>query len=255
MPRTKTTARPAPEGEPPAKRAKKASKHVIETTSEHYMQIDKVLGYTVFWNAALNELFGYCAYTQKVLPYIFFPVLTREPDTQGQLPREMTCGDIGYFAGGDQPSTIRLAIIEAFGQCFPDSNPKKQQWKQWQVYKNNCAYYGTQSFEGSPETSEDLAEYLNSSVTYAGSKNHNELNLARVCTQKKYLTCVSNESFFAKKPPVGDRIPVGKKFPSFSELMARHDEYEKRKATLLEKKSLKKKVSDASEEESSSDSE
>lgn len=250
MPRARTTARPKPEGEPPAKK-QKSSKQMIETTVDHYKVIDRILQYAVLYNAPLNQLYAYCGYTQKALPYHFYPVLTRAPPSQATLPLEMTCGDKGYFPGADQPSTVRLAIISAFTAIFPNSDPMKQAWKHWEVYKNNAAFYGTQLFEGpGAETPQDIKDTILTTYAYGGTKPAMDPKLVRICTQKKFHCCVENAAFFASKPPAGDRIPQGVEFPRFKTLLERNALYvEERKKTLLEAKPLKKKLADASEEE------
>jgi len=239
----------SPKTNQPQKKKKKTS--IIETTDEHYRVIDEILGYRVLWNEALGQAFGVCSLTGVHLPFHFFPVLTREPLKSGQVPLQIK-EDRGYFAGGDKPSTVRIAIIKAFQRIFPDSDPVAQGWVNWQVWKYNVAYYSAPVFNAGPSTMGDIRERLVNTYPYGGAIKTSEERIARTCAQKQFLTAVSAKQFFSDRMP--PNLPEGASFLPFDYLWQKSIELKAvTEKTLLEKKSLSKAVHDAEEPDSESD--
>lgn len=265
--RTKTTARVAgekrdsPEKPLKNKSSKKKKTVIEETTNEQYRVIDEILGYRVNFVSSLQKAIGTCGLTATQLPFYFFPLLTREPPAAGTLPVRLG-EDRGYFAGGDKPSTIRIAIIQAYLRTHPSANPVKQGWTNWEVWHHNVQYYGNVEFNAGPGDIDDIRERLLNSYEFGGFNKATQEKIARTCTQKRYQLAVSTSKFFKEKMPEG--LPEGAVFFDFDYLLQQNQrlKVENEEAVLLKKSALKKKLADAEtgdaaddEESSSSDEE
>lgn len=247
--RTSPTGSKKSDKNAPPKKKKKTC--IIRTSAEDYKIIDEILGYKVMWNAAIGHAVGYCSLTNTVLPFAFFPVLTREPPKSEFLPHQDR-GDRGYFAGADKPSTIRIALIQAFLRIYPEANPVKQPWVNWEVWKNNLAYYTAPVFNAGPGAVEDIRDQLLNSYPFGGAVKTREERLARTCIQKRFQTVVSAKKFFAELMPAG--LPEGATFMPYDYLFAKNAELKVEKdKLLLDKKQVVKAVKNAEQPDDESD--
>lgn len=247
------TKRASPEGGKKKKEpsAKKKKSLIEETTTEQYRVIDQILGYRVMYMAGIGHAVGVCGLSSQILPFCFFPVLTREPPSSGTLPVRLG-EDRGYFAGGDKPSTVRIAIIEAYLKTHPNANPVKQGWTNWEVWHHNLQYYGSGEFNAGPGALDDIKERLLKSYDFGGFNKAAQEKIARTCTQKRYQLAESAAKFFADKMPEG--LPEGATFMGFDYLLHQNQKLKTANTenALLKKSELKKKL--ASAEEFSADS-
>lgn len=253
MARTKQTARLRPAGSeaPPApKRKKLGSKTIAETSENEYRLICSILGFSVHTNFPTGKSFGYSSFSASPCTAWVYPVLTREPSAPGTLPVVYENGDKGYFLGASDPSHIRLAIIEAFIKTHPHANLVNQPWKDTTAYKYNLAYYTKQNFEKSgTQDLTVLSEEILHSREWGGDKDRPTCPVARVCVHNKTKLAVYLADYFAQKAPEG--IEPGTFFNQ-NEMMALHARYQADLDTRLAKigrKTLEKKLDDASEDE------
>lgn len=240
--------RASPEGGKKKKEpaAKKKKSIIEETTNEHYRVIDEILGYRVINLAAVRHAVGVCGLTGQILPFCFFPVLTRAPPSSGTLPVRIG-SDRGYFAGGDKPSSVRIAIIEAYLRTHPNANPVKQGWVNWEVWHHNLQYYGSGEFNAGPGAIEDISDRLMKSYAFGGFSKAPQEKIARTCTQKRYQLAESAAVFFAERMPEG--LPEGITFMPYDYLLQQNQKLKlaNDEKILLDADKLKKEVADAEE--------
>lgn len=232
--------------------AKKKKSIIEETTNEHYRVIDEILGYRVIYLASVGHAVGLCGLTGQILPFCFFPVLTRAPPSSGTLPVRIG-SDRGYFAGGDKPSSVRIAIIEAYLRTHPNANPVKQGWVNWEVWHHNLQYYGTGEFNSGPGALDDIRDRLMKSYAFGGFSKSPQEKIARTCTQKRYQLAESAAVFFAERMPEG--LPAGVTFMPYDFLLQQNQKLKlaNEEKVLLDAGKLKKKVAEAEENSSDED--
>lgn len=252
--RHRSTARPS-DKEVALRETKRSKKSLEPTSVEHYECINSILGFKVLYNQPTKRPFGYSSFAVTELPFLAFPVLTREPPAHGVLPDTLPSGDLGYFLGAADPSDICTAIIEAYMTFNPNANPKSSPWKNWEVFINNRAYYGTPIFDKTEKTDITvLANSILSTREFGGTSGSKPaVAVARVMNQKKYLLAVYLCNVFATTRP--EHIPPDTVFFTKQDLSAFNASYLEYLTTVsLPKKDLARKIgkiADSSSDESS----
>lgn len=244
--------------EPDAKKKKSGSskKKVIEEATEaDYKEINRILGFTLNYNHATDHYYGHSAQTAMNLPFAAFPVLTREPPSQGVLPPKLPSGDRGYFLGASDPSAICGAIIEAYKANRPNANMSLAPYRNFDIYLFNRTYYGPdfEKSSGYQDVAVIREELLNSREW--GGKEHRLHNpIARTWAQKKYIKMVFLGDFFAEKLPEG--LPAGGEFFTAEDLAERRESYNEalKHAAEIAKQKLAKKIESIMDSDSDSES-
>ena len=257
MPRRQRSGSLDKEGTATAPRHKKSKEAIEALDKDDYKALSDILGFTVTRCVPTNTDYAFCGYSQTKLTGVAFPVLTREPIGQGQLPAKLPSGDRGFFLGAADPSIVALAIMDWYMLKHPNANPKAAPWEKTAVWLNNRNYYGTQYFTQSGyKDASVLAEEIENCKQYGGVKSRPEMPFARIVIQKKWTMAVSLQDYFAEKPPPGLPDARFATVDHLLELNQRYKDFKQEKKTLAaSKKELQKAVDEASEDSSSEEGE
>ena len=245
---------------------KNASKE-IKATKADWELIDSLLQFSVVYNHALGKLVGVSGFSSEILPFLAFPVVTEKPVARGSLPVVAEGSENpGYFLGAAHPGHIRLAIIEAFCLRFPKEDPKAARWELWTPWRLQSLYYPPEMFNRKPGTLADLEEEILTGREYGGL-GRTAPKLVSIVDQKLWSFAVSLEEFYGSSFQVDRQLTAsGIKQPTFMEmarLLRLHQTFKDALAEKKEqgdtikvsKKSLKKRLEKAVEDEASSDEE
>lgn len=247
--------------EPSAKKKKNtgsSKKKVIEEATEaDYAEINRILGFTLYYNHPTGCYSGHSGFTGTSLPYFAFPVLTRAPAGPGLKPEKLPSGDIGYFLGAPDPGVIFCALVEAYTKNRPNANKSVSPWKNWEPFIFNRCFYGA-DFEksgGYQDIQVSKDEILNSREW--GGRNHRLLPpYARTSTQKKYQKAVFLEDIFTDENlPAG--LPKGGRFLSKDDLAVRRESYNQhlKQHAEIQLEKLSKKINSIAESDDSDEEE